>query len=270
MVRVGWLLLLLQPFFLLSTELAPWFGRYLELYPQLTYRYQNYNKIQSPLGDLPYRSKDHIVTGSISSSLGDYALELEGRAAATHAHSFYFDSFRLTGRYVLMNDVLGAPLSAVLGVMLSQVFTKGLEDPSLFHHGEVEGEIFLSLGKECAPKAFWVSRKWALIGVGSGDHGSPWLHGLLVYEKSSCQLRRFKLYLEALGGFGKENLVTTTNFQGYGPIAHRSLDLGLSAEKSFISSLTTFKLEGIYRLWAYNYPKNTFNVIFSIIYPFGL
>ena len=263
-------MLLLQPFILLTTEYAPWYGRYLELYPKITYRYQTYREIDTPAKDLFYKSNDQMLDASISSSYDVYALELEVFSADTKAHTYFFDSVRLTARYQLTDDVIDDPFSSTIGVNFNQVSTKGLEDIGLFHHGQVEGELFIAVGKEFAPKDFWVKRSYAVLGLGAGDHGSPWLHGILAFEKKFCNSQKIAFSLEGLFGFGDKNILTTKDFHGYGAIAHRSLDLKCSWEQFIAQTNALFKIEGAYRLFAYNYPKNAFNLYMSITYPLSL
>jgi hypothetical protein len=267
---LGALMLLLQPLILWTTEYAPWYGRYLELYPKITYRYQTYQTIDSPVRDLPYTSNDQMLDASLYSSYDRYALELEIFSAHTRAHTYFLDSLRLTARYQLTDDVIGDAFSSVAGVSLNQVFTKGLDDISFFHHGEVEGELFITVGIECAPQAFWVKRSYALLGLGAGDHGSPWLHALLALETKRSPSQKMAIYLEALMGCGDKNILKTTDFHGYGAIAHRSLDIKCSWEQYIADTHALWKIEGAYRLFAYNCPKNAFNLYLSIIYPFGL
>ena len=97
--------------------------------------------------------------------------------ASTRRQRGGIDHLRATGRYIVLDDVAGDPISLTAGLSYIESFIPGLHDVSSFHHGRAEGELFLSVGKERRAWASWIRRWWAAGAIGIGDRGSPWLRG---------------------------------------------------------------------------------------------
>ncbi len=248
-----------------ATEFAPWFGNQYQFEARWKALYQKYNHI----GSHPYQADDLFTQLSLSFS-PDPALsgEAEILFADTRYRDFGFDSGKVTGRYLLLDDIVGDPVSLTMGLSLAFPIYRGLHDISSLHHGMIETEAHLAIGKEYSYLNQWHQRQYALLGVGIATQGSPWLHFLCSWEKRLCVGWTFELFAKSLLGFGKRK-VHVSKFNGYGAIAHRSLDLG--AKINYIldfSGVVTF--EYVYRVLARNYPQNTHLVQLMYFYPFSL
>ncbi len=216
-------LLWLAPIAGWGTQVLPWYGDLFELQPRVSVYYQTYRDVSSGSDRIRHSSDDIFVDASVSTALGyneAWAAEVEVIGAHTrHQRQFNFDNVRLTGRYLVWDDVAGDLLSLVIGVTGIQAVSLSVNDISSFHHGKLEGEAHLSFGREVACGENWVSRWWMLAAIGIADVGSAWWRGIATWEwrlRESHALAVFGHYLEGLGG----KRLHPHDFHGYGSIAH--------------------------------------------------
>lgn len=252
-----------------ATELAPWYPRNLELQPKLTYLFQGYNSVRKGYHTEPFHSYNKFLTGSLGAALlCNLAAEIETTVARTRGKGLHFDNLRMTVRYQLLDDVVGDPLSVVVGLTGTQVFHRARHDVGSLHHGGIEGALHLAFGKECSCEEFWMNRVWGLVGVGCGDIGSAWLFGHLAAEKNCFDRHQVGVFLDWIAGLGHRTL-HPHHFGGYGPVAHRSIDLGLEY-KFRLECDGIITLAFAHRIFARNYPNNANSYVVSFLYPFGL
>lgn len=257
-----------------GAHLKPWFDH--ELVPLLegSYTLQKYDKVKVKNHSTPYQSLDHFLNLGVFGAFAPYSVELETAFAGTTCHNFNWEDVRLTGRYQLSNDISGeSPVSAVLGATISRTDRKFVEDISTFHHGRWEYLFHGSVGKEFACGPTWNSRFWGLAGFGVADEGSIWFFSHLEAEGNACGKYWYGIFLNGLMGLGDKPLspcdFLACDFLGYGPIQHRSLDLGAHLNIS-LWEYGTLEAKYSYRVFAYNFPGNAHLLTLRYEYPFGL
>lgn len=255
---------LLLPLALQATELAPWYGRSLEIELRGSALLQYFRSIATPVKPARYHSFGQFYTLSSATSFDRIGAELELILAKTPARSFGFDNFRFTGRYIALDDVIGDPVSLTIGATLTGAGKRAVYDISSFHHGIFEIEAHAALGREVPCERFWVSRWWGLFGCGTAIDGRPWLRGNLTLERNFWDIHALQAFVHTLWGLGKYNINLKKPFPGYGLINHRSVDLGLRY------SAGVFSVEGVRRVYAWNFPKNATLLMLRITYPIGL
>lgn len=163
---------------LAATEFIPWLSPVYVVEGRTTAWYEGYPSVDARHGGRRYSASNGFLDLSASiATREDWAVELEAIAAVTRHRSFGMDSLLLTGRYFLLNDVIGDPVSLSGGMTVIKVFKPAWHDLSIFHHGGIEGEAHVAVGKEFSCMQFWTSRIWAVGAFGVGDVGSPWLRG---------------------------------------------------------------------------------------------
>lgn len=252
-----------------AIDWQPWYGRYLELTPTLSYTLQSYHKVQTKCGHLERRSNDSFYTASIGSSFDAWAIDFETTLANTRHHSFYFDDALLAGRYKWLDDIQGDPVTLTLGASFLIASHVGLTDISNFFHGLYNGEVNIAIGKEMTCFDTWSSRWWALAGIGLAEKGSPWLRFDGVYEWALADLTTLQIFTRTLWGLGGNRLCLCHPFEGYGSIHHQSVDLGLEAAHTFDNDLI-LGVSYAYRVWARNCPEQVSISSIWLEYPFGL
>lgn len=268
MLKKYLLLICLFPFLLPATEHQPWYDEDLEGHLRSTINYQHFRKLATTHGKRRYSSNDCFLTESLGLSYDTYAIEAEITAAATRKQHFNIDHLKITGRYQILNDILDDPFSLVAGFSLIQAGQPALYDPASFHHGRVEAECHVSIGKEISSIQYWQRRYFASLGLGLSQ-GSPWIRTDFVYAQNCYDFQRLELFLHTLFGLGGQSL-KLNSFHGYGNIRHQSVDLGLNYAH-FIERLGGTLTAGFsYRVYAKNFPKNSSRLMLSFYYPFGL
>lgn len=252
-----------------ATQLRPWLGP--DLLPILTANYtlQQYHWVRVSNHAVEDPSVDHFVSGGGSIAYSPYSLEIEVDTAATSANSYGWEDVRITGRYLLMNDITAEdPVSMTAGVSLSKVRPRFVRDISTFHHGSWEYLFHTAIGKEETCGATWASRAWGLVGLGVANEGSYWVESKIAYERNACDRYWYGLFLKGLFGFGSQD-IDIDDFNGYGPIKHRSVDLGGRFSYSFHENgYLTAKYS--FRVWSENFPAYTNVITIEYNYPFGL
>jgi len=249
------LLIALVPLSAWGTELRPWYGNAFEFNWDIDATYQTYREVAVNSRDEQYSSDDYFFHTGVNTAFGEeLAAEVEITAASTRHHRRFLDNLRITGRYLLADDIAGDPISLVVGVTGTQAFAISVDDISSFHHGKLEGEIHVALGRETACGSDWGSRWWILGAIGSADVGSPWWRAQMTGEYHFLQRHAIAVFAYALGGLGHDT-IDIEDFHGYGPIRHLSVDVGFryTFEIDFFGSLY---LEYLNRVYARNFPAH--------------
>lgn len=255
---------LFLPITLHAVQLAPWYENDLEVHLNGAVVFQQYNRLSVGNGSVARASFASFLTGSADISYNEWRGEFETTLAHSRDHIFGFDDFALSVSYRWYDDILGDPFSLTTGLRLIRATTSGLHDISSFHHGKCEAVANVAIGRESAYLADWLTRYWANLGIGIADFGSPWLTGDLVWEKNWPNDARLTLFTHFLGGFGG-NRLNPHHFSGYGPIRHRSIDIGFKYTL-FANCLPTFALGYSYRIYAKNFPSHTNRLFLSMEY----
>lgn len=254
---------------LAATDYRPWFGNTLEIETCAACQLQGYRKVSTGEGTKHHPAIDLFFDLSAATSFDFLAAELEAVATDTRYRRFGMDCIKLTGRYRWLNDIVGDPVSLVTGLSIAQVFKPGLRNLSSFHHGGIECEAHVAVGRERSFMQYWFSRYWAVLGVGIADMGYPWIRGDYAWEYNFCEKHILRLFANSLWGLGYHHLHHVNHFHGYGSIRHQSIDLG--ARYSFLFNWGgTLSLEYAYRVFARNCPKGVNIAYLSLCYPFGL
>lgn len=262
-------LLLCLPSILGAVDLAPWYPRMFEIQPALEWTNQHSSCVASSRGNFKNGIHANFTSVSAAAAAFSWAGELDLVMADTSSRNFGFDSVYISGRYKIADDVSAVdPVSAVATLSVCSASKQALRDLTSFHHGKLEFIGHISVGKEFSSREFWISRFWGALGVGCADVGSPWLHARLCTEKNVQDQHGLMAFLDFLLGFGGKG-ISHHHFHGYGPIAHRSIDLGVAYRYAFEWGLES-SLCYSYRVWAENFPKNTNTFCLVLGYPFGL
>lgn len=250
-------------------DYQPWYPKALELQGEVSCLYQTYRKVASGR-ELHYSSDDFFLSTSLGASAFKWYGEVDLVMAKTRKRNFAMDSYQLEVRYQLMDDVTAEnPVSLITGVVLGKATHPAVEDFSSFHHARCEAEMHVSIGKEFSCLDYWISRFWSVLALGVGDTGSPWIRFNVNWEKNHWDKHSWGLFMNSWWGLGGNNLRHAHDFEGYGPIAHRSIDLGASYRYQFdFGGKVT--LSYAYRVYAKNFPQNASLVTLSFLYPFGI
>lgn len=262
----GIVLLVLPQLLGAVVDYRPWFSRDLELQPWLSYRYQQYNRINGNGGSFTRNENDSFFDAGAGIAALGYAVDLEAEIAKTSHQNYACDHFSLTGKYQLSDDVIGDSLSAVTGLTFTHAFKHSLFDISSFHHGKFEYEWYISAGREKSCGSFWLSRFWGVAAVGIADRGSPWIRADCTWERNWWDIHRVQVFIRTLWGLGEHGLTEERPFRGYGSIRHQSIDVGAGYVYQF-EEYGRVGLDYAYRLYARNFPSRVNTVVLTYVYP---
>jgi hypothetical protein len=263
-------LFFLFPFFCEATVLKPWFGSDHEVEIRSSVLYQNYSSIAIPHHRFRRHANDVFMTLSATYPFRRYCGEFEATVANTRHQNYRWDNYRVTGRYQVMNELDGSPITLTAGITLGEAFSLALHDVSSFHHGHLEGEFHLSFGKKygypCSHD--YIFRWWNVFGIGTSDIGSPWLREEIACEYNDRGVHQWRCFAHTLWGVGQQNL-RYLHFKGYGSINHQSVDVGVRYGYT-IDCWGTLSIQYARRVYASNFPQNANLTLVELYIPFGI
>ncbi|MCB1134942.1 MAG: hypothetical protein KDK78_01635 [Chlamydiia bacterium] len=264
--------LLLCGSYLGATELRPWFGEDLWLESRLTHAAILYDHVDSDLGQIDRHTSDNHSELSSMLAADDWLsaeLELAVARRAGKGSQLSFDRAGLTVRYWAQNDIAGDPFALILGASVFTFTEASQRDPTTLCHGDVHGEVHVSLGKEWACGPCWERRAWVVGAFGLADRGRSYWRAQSGYEHRMTCSSWAGLHLKAQGGMGDHALVLDDAFRGYGRVAYRVVDL--SAEYTFdISDCGELSAGYSHRIEARNAPQGQQIFYFSVMWRAGV
>ncbi len=251
-----------------SADLIPWFPRDKELLGEASYRYQHSNKIDTTSGLVELDHNDHFLDLGISLSPEPSWYAAIHGSVAYSSNDLYLNEFQVALVHLWLNDVVGDPVSLCTGAAIRIPSAHSLKNMSSPHYGNIEMLGICSIGKEFSTTESWSSRCWGTLYVGAANRGSPWATALLAWEKNFANQTLWRLYAEGLYGFGKKE-ISLNNFDGYGSIQHRAIDLGLRYTHIFPINGNLF-LDYKFRPYARDYPRGNHILSVNFQFPIGL
>lgn len=269
--------LLCQQFFCFGVygqHLEPWFGRVFEIEPTVTlggYRYSHLDTSSALAKSAVkgYKSSGALAGLSLAVAPWDrWSAELEQQWSSSHKRSFSPAFTRLTGRYALSDDTLGGLVSTTAGLSIVKGQRPAVYDVSAMLWDIWTAEVHVACGREWAPMSWWHSRVWGAVALGQGTYGSPYSRFIAAWEGQNITGWQWGAAVQGLWGWGTGSL-TLRHFEGYSPVAVRTLDGRGWVAKRCDSGLT-LQTAVEYRFLACNAPAKNWSLSFSAIYPFGL
>lgn len=259
---------------LLATNYIPWFSPLWEFQGNISFFFNPEKTIQSPKGNFNDPSKDYTLHLSLGLTPWPYwNTEVELFLTRTSDIPFSYEAVFATVRYEWLDDIRGDPLCLTTGLTLSFPGNRFLRDFSVPYHGEINGELHITVGKEWACQKEWWMRIWALGGWGIANKGNGWIHGMAFLEFQSFYLLPCPLqwgaFTRGVFGLGPNDILPYVPFEGYAPIDHRSIDLGGFARYK-IGSIGTFSLLGWYNVYARNFVIHDWGIRANLLVPFSL
>jgi hypothetical protein len=253
-----------------ALETKPWFGDVYEFNFQAAYSFSRFHKVEGAVKQLksPFNNNDVLFDLGFTPS-ADFDLQVEGEFAETSQTGLNFRSAAVQGRYRLLDDIAGDPITLTLGANFRGASPHFLHDVSTPYAAPCNIELTCALGKEWSRGAMWTMRTYGLFSLGQGSRGLPWTRELATWELNFNDTHRLTLFAEGYFGFGGKQHVNIRYFNGWGHIQHQSIDLGLSYgyKFDFYGVLTA---SYAYRVFAHNFPERVNFFILSYRLPFSL
>ncbi len=253
-----------------ALEIKPWLGNFLEFTFDGAFAYSRFTEVNNSLCPLEDPSNNYLVNLDLSfvpwpTVSTDFELQL----AETPRQSFGYRSFATQFRYQILDDLLGDPISLTSSFNFRHVSSDSVRDISSPFHSKYNYELNLSAGKEWNYRIWWILRTFGFLAVGQGSSGWPWLT-LHAAVQSNCPIdHQFRFFIESYIGFGGDKIVNIDDFNGWGKIQHRSIDLGIGY-RYILGVWGSASLDYQQRVYAHSYPENEFALIFTYSLPFSV
>ncbi len=133
--------------------------------------------------------------------------------------------------------------------------------------GTFNGELNLTAGKEWAKGADWFARLWGLIALGQANQGDLWTRWSLFVEGNIHDRHECKIFGMGYFGYGAITPVDVNDFDGWGKIRHRSIDLGVGYRYK-MGVWGDIGIDYLRRIVARSYPENVNTFVLSYHVPF--
>lgn len=252
-----------------TLEKAPWFGDVYEFHFLSKYTYYYFTKVDAATVQLDSSSNNHLAHFNISfpPSL-QWSIDSDMEFIQTPRQDFGFRSVAFQARYLFKDDILGDPLSLALGSNFRVVSSESLKDVSTMYHSDADFEFNLAFGKEFSKLDYWRFRFWLYGAIGIATQGSPWIRGYFSLDGNLNERRKWSLFIDAMHGYGKKQIVDVFNFDGYGKIRERNIDIGFRYGYR-LSVWGTLSFEYKRRVLAKRCPENVSFFSVSYLVPFS-
>lgn len=256
---------------LFATEYKPWFGPEKLFEIRTPIRYQNYQRVETGDCRTKFHSNDYFLSGSISITPRPlWNGEFECTLGQTTTNGFNIIDEKATIRYLILDDVVGDPVSLTTGLSISHVHPRALHDVSIFHHGRAEFEYHIAIGKEFPCEQFWNVRVWSILGIGVANRGDPWIRWNVSWEKNWWNRHQVHFFANSLWGLGHNKLFVASPFSGYAFVRHQHVDLGFRYTYFLFPPYGTISLEYFNTIYARNAPVNVNSIQLSLLIPLNL
>lgn len=252
-----------------SLETKPWFGNVFEFELQSAFTYYRFHHVEGASVQLNAPENTRVLLFDVGLTLPQCDMQVEADFAKSNHINWALRSVALQGRYLLLDDISGDPISVVLGINLRGAPYHFLRNVSTPYASEFNVEITGAMGKEWSSRGMWTMRTYGFAAFGIANRGYPWTRELLVWQSNWQDTHRVSLFAEGNFGFGDKQHVDVKHFLGWAAFQHRSIDLGLAYGYK-ITVYGLFSLSYAYRVFAHNFPEHVNFFTLSYCLPFSL
>jgi len=255
---------------LAALQTTPWIGDTYEFYLHSDVVYSQYRKVNNAVEQPDYLYRNYLTREGFSFALSSsLEIELEVELARTPHQLYGFRSAALAGKYLLLDDIAGDPVSFAVGANIRNVGVRANKDISSPYASfwNFEGAAFL--GKEFSSAGTWHNRCYLMATLGIANQASLWSRFEAAFEGKIARSNVVKVFCLSYLGYGSQKHVDIDHFHGWGKIAHRSIDVG--AQYRYLFNLWgELGLTYACRVLAISYPKAEQTIGLSYTLPFSL
>ncbi|MDN3504279.1 MAG: hypothetical protein P0S95_01730 [Rhabdochlamydiaceae bacterium] len=252
-------------------ELQPWFTYPYEFHFRPSYLaayYPNVNGATNPISYNAWNQELYLNFGF--NTMSQFDTQIEAGFFNTSKTNATFQSAAVMGRYLLLDDVQGDPISAALGLNIRFVPDHALTDTFTPYHNIVNFETNLAIGKEFDNLQYWLYRLYGVASVGIANRGAPWVKGLGSFEFNARDNRnQCAVLVDSYFGFGSQDFVNINRFNSYAKIWHQNVDVS-AIYRHLFDIWGTISIEFGYRVYAKNYPENLVFAKLKYDLPFSI
>lgn len=253
-------------------EEEPWYDYPLEIHFRPSYLIAYYSSINGLTQPSSYQSLNQVLTANFGfTTMSQFDVQIESEILLkTKMLDPTLMSVGIQGRYLILDDVEGDPLSVSLGVNMRYVPDHVRQDPFCPYHNLMNFETHAALGKEFDHLERWTYRAFAIASIGIANQGAMWVKGLGAFAMHSKDEKHEGIFtVDSYFGFGSRHFIDLNDFHGYYNIWHQNVDLSALYRYKFdIWGALSFCLG--YRPYALDYPVHETYFILKYDLPFSI
>jgi len=258
------------PLLVVALEMQPWFAEVYEFHLLSSYTYSRFNHVQGGVPQLDAPFNVNLLYFDLDfPPAPEWSIDADLQFADTTQQSFNFRTTAFQVRYLWLDDIIGDKVSLCTGGSLRFTPSYALHDVSCPSRTNADFEVNFSIGKEFEVRENWLFRMWGFGAVGHGISGAPWVRATVALETNIDDTHKLALYGEGNNGYGRHARVHTNDFDGYGRIRTKSIDLGLRYGYQ-LGVWGTLRIEYARRFLAKAAPAHINAVTVSYLLPFSL
>ena len=267
-ILISALLGLTAPAMALQTK--PWFGNQYEFELESAFTYYRFHEVEGASVQLKSPENTRVLLLDLGMTpFSQFDFQMEGEFAKSDHINWALRSAAVQGRFQLLDDISGDPVSLALGLNIRGAPHHFLRDVGTPYASEFNLEMTGSIGKEWSQDGMWTMRTYGFAALGFANHGYPWTRELFVWQYNVQNTHRFSIFAAGDFGFGGKQHVDVKHFNGWAKFQHQSIDLGL-AYACKMSVYGTLSASYAYRVFAHNYPEHVNFFTLSYCLPFSL
>ena len=262
---------LLFPTVLFSFALEPWYASF----PECEFRVSGAYRFTPSLDQKREKKKSRPFHDSLIHLNGgmqfwpNWEIQMQTDCLKTKKSNWEVERFGIQIRSLLLNDIAGDLMSVSLGLQGYYVPMNALQKVISPYHSQGNLEAGLSVGKEMGPFDAWSVRWFYFLGIGIGNRGAPWLRPLISFDINIFQKGQCGLFSEGYFGLGRSHRLCVDAFNGYGNIAHRSIDCGVHYTYQF-EVWGAIRFAYVQRVYAVLFPHRVRMVQLEYRFPFSM
>ena len=248
-----------------ARDMSPWLGNVYECESSLSYANTHARHIHK---------SSRLTTAAFSATLDPQLDAKFSLSAATPGrHLVEFRQAKLRVRHLLMNDIMGDPLSLIAGVCLEAASHSQCKDRLQMQISQAVLAAHVAAGKEFLMAKNRHMHLWAVGQVKVGRAAAPALSGALhadwVVGEEKDQTHRFGVVGIYTHGCGAREFRREGHGALYSRVAFRALDAGVRYSYSYFS-LGSIAFEYTKRLVAKQCPKHAIQAKLTVTLPFSI
>lgn len=248
----------------------PWFGPMLEFELDSSYANYRFRSVQNGAPNLQGLLVDQDLCWNLSFvPWSTISFDMEFDVAHTSQINWSYRSAAGQLRYQVLDDIVGDPVSLVVGFAFRNVSKRLLRSVSTIYHGMANFEGNITVGKEWAKGLDWQWRSFISQAFGSANTGSIYSYTRFALERNLWNVHFFSFLADGYFGFGSRRFVPTDDFHGWGLYRHKSVQLAVKYRVNF-SVYGSLSLEYMRTVYARTYPENANLFVVSYDLPFSL
>jgi hypothetical protein len=190
-----------------AVQAEPWLGNWLEFEGAIDQKHTQSKTVDTKNGTKHIFLHQEKTSASLEFMPDpDVSAEAVLDLTKTQKRSYGFDALTASGRWKLLNDLAGDPVTLTAGLVMSLSTPKHVKDLSSTKKGVFETEARLAIGREFGLQDNAYNKVWLLAKSGIASTGSPWIGFEAVLGRSINDRHNFDIFFRSEKGLSSHKL----------------------------------------------------------------